>query len=207
MKKHNGMRPQDIVIMLAIVAGSKLPNAWEDSSVLSQDKGLESPEKFSLSRRLTIPPPNNKSIATSLQISEAEVSESLRRSSYAGLILDLKHKQISKKALLDFILYGLKYVFPARPGSLVRGIPTAQSAPVLNKLIVSDEHFVWEYAEGKVRGQLIEPLYPTVPAIVMNNSNLYGLLALVDAIRTGSSRTVRLASEELEKRILSSWGS
>lgn len=197
------MRPQDIVIILAILAGSKLSNAWEDPSVLSQDKSLESPEKFSLSRLILFPITSNKSIATSLQISEAEVSESLRRSSYAGLILDLKNKQISKKALLDFILYGLKYVFPARPGPLVRGIPTAQSAPVLNKLIVSDEHFVWESPEGKVRGQLIEPLYPTVPAIVVNNNNLYDLLALVDAIRTGSSRTVRLASEELEKRILS----
>jgi hypothetical protein len=199
MKKHSGMRPQDIVIILKIIADSKRQGVWKDLS-LEQI----SPPPFQLN--LALEPPNNKSIATSLQISEAEVSESLRRSHYAGLILDLKLKLINKKALLDFLPYGLKYVFPARPGALVRGIPTAQSAPPLNNLIVSDEHFVWEYAEGTVRGQLIEPLYPTVPAIVLNDANLYELLALVDAIRTGSARTVRLASEGLEKRILSSWG-
>jgi hypothetical protein len=102
--------------------------------------------------------------------------------------------------------YGLKYVFPARPGALVRGVPTAQSALPLNTIIVSEEHYVWEYEEGTVRGQLIEPLYPTVPGIVDNDPNLYEMLALADAIRTGSARIESIASEELEKPILSSWG-
>ena len=199
MKKHSGMRPQDILIILKIIAGSKIGGAWNTSNLLQEDP-------IPYLNQATFLPPNNKSLAASLQISEAEVSESLRRSNYAGLILDLKLKLINKKALLDFLFYGLKYVFPARPGALVRGVPTAQSAPPLDNLIVSDENFVWEYAEGTVRGQLIEPLYPTVPAVVLNDANLHQLLALADAIRTGSARTVRLASEELEKRILSSWG-
>lgn len=203
MKKHSGMRPQDIVIILKIIAGSKIPDAWNTSN-LSTEESLPNQATF-LPNQAVFLPPNNKSIAISLQISEAEVSESLRRSHYAGLILDLKLKLINKKALFDFLLYGLKYVFPARPGALVRGVPTAQSAPPLNGLIVSDENFVWEYAEGTVRGQLIEPLYPTIPSIVLNDPNLHQLLSLVDAIRTGSARTIRLASEELEKRILSSW--
>ncbi len=199
MKKHSGMRPQDILIILKIVAGSKIGDAWNTSTLLNEDT-------LPFLNQAIFLPPNNKNIATSLQISEAEVSESLRRSHYAGLILDLKLKLINKKAVLDFLFYGLKYVFPARPGALVRGVPTAQSASPLNNFIVSDENFVWEYAEGTVRGQSIEPLYPTVPAVVLNDTNLHQLLSLVDAIRTGSARTVSLASEELEKRILSSWG-
>jgi len=55
------------------------------------------------------------------------------------------------------------------------------------------------------RGQIIEPLYHTVPIITQNDKNLYELLALVDAIRTGSARIINLASQELEKRILDSW--
>jgi predicted transcriptional regulator len=42
----------------------------------------------------------NKDIATEVQISEAEVSESLRRSAYAGLITDPKLKRVNKKLVL-----------------------------------------------------------------------------------------------------------
>lgn len=172
MKKHNGMRPQDVVILLQLLATK--------SDTVS----------------------TNKQLAQSLKISEAEVSESLKRSDYAGLLLDLKSKIINKKALLDFLLIGLKYVFPTRPSTLTRGMPTAQSAAPLNKIIVSDEVYVWQYANGTARGQAIEPLYSTVPMIVQNQTELYELLALVDAIRTGSARVISIASQELEKRIL-----
>ncbi|WP_373512470.1 hypothetical protein [Persicitalea sp.] len=183
------MRPQDIVILLEIIATFYKSNiGWPDSSLMMIPQH-----------------PTNKAIALSLKISEAEVSESLRRSAYAGLLDDPKYKRINKKALLDFLLCGLKYVFPVQPGALSRGVPTAHSAPPLEDVIMSDEKYVWKFAEGKVRGQLIEPLYPTVPEVVANDSELYKLLTLTDAIRIGSARVVRLASEELEKRIMSAW--
>ena len=183
------MRPQDVLILLEITATFHRVNGGQ----------LDAPFKM-------IPKhPTNKAIARSLKISEAEVSESLRRSAYAGLLDDPKYKRINKKALLDFLLCGLKYVFPAQPGALSRGVPTAHSAPPLENFIMSEEKYVWKYAEGKVRGQLIEPLYPTVPEAVADDSELYKLLALTDAIRVGSARVVRLASEELEKRIMSAW--
>jgi hypothetical protein len=188
MKKHSGMRPQDIVVLLKII-----PIFGRYNKGFSQESKIKFVPKAS----------QNKDFTNELKISEAKVSESLRRSAYAGLLHDPKSKRINKKSLLDFILNGLKYVFPTRPGSLVRGVPTAQSAPPLNDLIVSDENYVWESAEGTVRGQMIEPLYPTIPLVAYQDSTLYELLALVDAVRTGSARTVSLASEELEKRILS----
>jgi hypothetical protein len=186
MKKHNGMRPQDVVILLKIIAAIHEEQQDEADDLQPVIQNIQ-----------------NKSIAKSLHISEAEVSESLRRSAYAGLLLDLKQKEINQRALLDFILYGLKYVFPTQPGALVRGVPTAQSAPPLKDRIISNENYVWESAEGTMRGQMIEPLYPTIPNIVNQDSTLYELLTLVDAIRTGSARTVNIASEELKKRILS----
>jgi hypothetical protein len=185
MKKHNGMRPQDIVIILDLIS-MKLPDNENDKS----------------SELLNSNSYQNKSIAYSLKMSEAEVSESLRRSEFAGLIADIKTKKVNKKAFLAFLLNGLKYVFPTHPGALVRGVPTAHSALPLSKSIVSNELYVWESPEGEVRGQSIIPLYHTVPDIVENNKKLYELLALIDAIRTGTARIVNIASQELEKRIL-----
>ena len=135
-------------------------------------------------------------------MSEAEISESLRRSEYAGLIADKSTKKVNQKAFLEFLIYGIKYVFPTHPGAMVRGVPTAHSALPMKDKIVSDEIFVWEHSQGTVRGQAIEPLYQTVPKIVEEDPKLYELLALVDCIRTGNSRINSLAEKELAKRVL-----
>lgn len=167
MKKHNGMRPHDIVILLKIVAKG-------DQDWLMKD------------------------IANELFISNSEVSESLNRSVLAGLIASDK-KRIMKQALVDFITSGLRYVYPQQPSGLVRGVPTAQSAPPLSEIIQSDEIYVWPYAEGNVRGFSIEPLHPNVPKAVLKDHVLHELLALVDAIRLGNVREQKLAALELEK--------
>lgn len=154
MKEHKGMRPQDIVILLKIVAtGDRL---WY-----------------------------NKDLARELNISGSEVSESLHRSMIAGLI-NKKKKQVFKKNLIDFIVHGLKYVFPVRPGRLVRGMPTAYSAPVLNKEFVVDDPYVWPGGEKIQKGVAIKPLYSTVPMACKNDILLYDLLSLTEALRIGA---------------------
>jgi len=170
MKKHSGMRPHDIVILLKIAA--KGTQNW-----LMKDLAVE------------------------LGISPSEVSESINRSVQAGLLSNDK-KRLMRSALLEFLQYGLSYVFPQRPGALVRGIPTAHSAPPLNKLIQSDELYVWQSAKGNSRGQAIEPLYSSVVVAIEKDSKLYELLALVDALRVGRVREKQLAIEELRKRML-----
>ena len=69
-------------------------------------------------------------IADELGISRAEVCHSLDRCAEVGL-LDENKRVPQKAALLEFIQYGLKYVFPAKPGPLCRGIPTSHSASPL----------------------------------------------------------------------------
>jgi hypothetical protein len=141
-------------------------------------------------------------VARALQISQSEISEALHRCQIAKL-LDRKHKKVFRAGLLEFILHGLKYVFPVVPGAVTRGIPTAYAAPPLNVHIVqSQESVVWPYAEGTHRGQEILPLYPTLPAVVADKPGFYALLALCDAIRIGRAREVNLAREELTLRIL-----
>jgi hypothetical protein len=170
MKKHSGMRPHDIVILLKIAA--KGTNSWY-----------------------------MKDLSHELSISASEVSESINRSIIAGLIAPNK-KRLMKLALLDFLEHGLKYVYPQQPGPIVRGIPTAHAAPPLNEIIVSDEPYVWPSGKGKVRGQSITPLYPSVIDAVQKDEKLYELLALVDAIRVGRAREKEIAIKELKSRIL-----
>lgn len=140
-------------------------------------------------------------LSESLQISQSEISKSLMRSKYASLI-DYSGKEVNRLALFDFIKYGIRYVFPQQPGSIVRGLPTAHSAIPLNKLILSTEPYVWPSAKGTTKGQSILPLYPSVVNIVTKNQKLYELLALVDAIRVGKAREFDIATKELKSRIL-----
>ncbi|RXP54555.1 hypothetical protein EC396_09240 [Lutibacter sp. HS1-25] len=169
MKKHNGMRPHDVVILLKIIA-------TDNDNWLMKD------------------------IANKLHISSSEVSESLNRSVWAGLITNDK-RRVFKSALLDFIIHGLKYVYPQKPGAMVRGIKTAHSAPPLSFEIQSDQNYVWPYADGDSRGFTIEPLHPNVPKASLEDHKLYELLALLDAVRIGNTREQNLAIKELKNRI------
>ncbi len=141
-----------------------------------------------------------KDLALELGISASEISESLHRSVYAGLISEDK-KHLMKMAILEFFQHGLKYMYPQRPGALVRGIYTAYSAPPLSDLFYSNESIVWPYAEGKVRGQALEPLYSGAPKACLLDTRLYELLALTDALRIGRAREKNAAIGELKKRI------
>lgn len=169
MKKHSGMRPHDIVILLKIAAKGEKPWFMKD-------------------------------LAYELGISASEVSESLNRSAIAGLISPDK-KRLMRLAIMDFLTYGLRYVYPQRAGALVRGVPTAHSAMPLKEVISSSEPYVWPYAEGKVRGQMIEPLHPKVPEASLKDETFHELLALCDSLRVGKVRERNIAIEELRKRI------
>jgi hypothetical protein len=144
---------------------------------------------------------NQKPIAKELGMSQSGVSESVARSKFAGLF-DASGKKVFRRALMDLLQYGIRYVFPQRPGAMVRGIPTAHSAKPLNQIIQSEEDYVWPSAKGKVRGQSILPLYPSVVDAVEFDAKLHELLALVDALRVGKIREQELAIKELQMRIL-----
>jgi predicted transcriptional regulator len=169
MKKHSGMRPHDIVVLLKIAAKKDAPWFMKDLSI-------------------------------ELGISASEVSESLNRSAIAGLISKDK-KRLMKLSILAFLEHGLRYVYPERPGSKVRGIPTAHSAPPLASEIVSNEPYVWPHGEGTVRGESIEPLHSKLPEACLKDPLLYEYMALCDSLRVGRAREKNLAIEELKKRL------
>lgn len=141
------------------------------------------------------------SLAQALCLSQSQISESIARSTYARLLFD-RGRQVQRLAFMDFIQYGLAYIFPQQPGVVQRGIPTAHSAPPLSEEILSEEKYIWPYSKGNVRGHSILPLYPTVVQAVQADSQLYELLALIDAVRAGRTRERNLALEMLKKKLL-----
>jgi hypothetical protein len=170
MKKHNGMRPQDIVVLLKIIAvGDK---EWR-----------------------------NIDIANAILLSPSEVSEALNRCKIAGLI-DSKKRKVNINSFTEFLIYGLKYVFPTEPGAIVKGILTAHSAsPIKEHISSGTDVYVWSYAKGDRRGQAIEPLYKTLPQVVQEDKRFYELLTIVDTIRVGRVREINIAIDELNKRL------
>ncbi|WP_400262875.1 hypothetical protein ACFX5U_07110 [Sphingobacterium sp. SG20118] len=113
---HNGMRPQDIVILPKITTIHN--EGWQ-----------------------------LKDLPSSLYISNSEVSESLERSVYAELI-DFEKRHVRRGNLLDFPTHGVKYVFSAQAGMLIRGVPTAHSHHFMRVFISSEQAYVWPSASG-----------------------------------------------------------
>ena len=175
------MKSQDILILL------KLVSLHHNQSAQAED--------FSV-----------RALAASTGISKTEVSASINRSIEVGLAKLDRHKQIpttNSKALLDFIVSGIRFVFPAKPGAIERGLITSFEAPGLEGLLssVADYHYVWPDATASDKGQVIAPLYKTAAFAAKQDPHLYQTMALVDAIRLGAPREVAIAKQALIERL------
>lgn len=86
---------------------------------------------------------------------------------------------------------------------MVRGVPTAVAAEPLKSRFLEDKEPppVWPYADGKVRGISLAPLYEGAPKAALRDRRFYEALALCDAIRSGRTRERNLAIELLGKEI------
>lgn len=172
-------------------------------------------------------PPTLAGLASALGMSASEVHGALNRSAAAAL-LDYETRRPKSIHLLEFLEHGIRYVFVPRRGEITRGVPTASSAPPLDALLRKAGPFrkmfggsqetgpgpiermftppplVWPHPEGQVRGEGLEPLYPSAVEAALRDRSLYECLALVDAIRVGRARERTLAIDLLRKRIRSS---
>lgn len=141
-------------------------------------------------------------IADDLGMSASEVHGAVKRAQAAGLLH--RYEMLDRpnvSALEEFLIHGIKYVFPAERGGPTRGVPTSYAAEPLNQLIApGDEPIpVWPHPEGKKRGIAFTPIYKTAPVAALRDPVLYKYLALVDAIRDGRARERKLAERELSK--------
>lgn len=204
------MKSQDVVILLKLLSIEQMKEkAFASNALLQADnawKGWSDEEEL-------LPPIKSFADSYSLRnleattgISKTEVSAVLKRLQQCRLISsDLKTNLplINRKACKEFVVHGLKYVFPIEYGSLARGIPTKFFAPALRGHLYSsgDLIAVWPDAYGTEKGQSVIPLFKTVPKAVKQDEQLYKFLAIVDAIRGGAARESQIASKLFEELV------
>lgn len=142
-----------------------------------------------------------RSLGSELFMSNSEVHEALRRAKESELFNARRQSPIMRN-LEEFVIHGLRYSFPAKRGTLVRGIPTSYAAEPLKDYFQVEESVpppVWSHSEGTVSGYALEPLYKSVPQAAMADIRLYELLILIDALRDGRVREKRIASDLLRR--------
>jgi hypothetical protein len=146
--------------------------------------------------------PSMAQMAIDLSLSSSEVHAALKRLVTARLVSGGDNRPL-RAAAEEFLLHGLKYVFPPKRGEVTRGVPTSYAAPPLDKRIAHGTELppVWPFAEGRQRGIALEPLYRSVPDAALRDSTLYELLALIDALRDGRARERKTAEHELIRRL------
>src|ERR1035441_6391974 len=114
------LKPQDVYVTLKIVAGRA------DRAPYSQ-------------------------LAAELVMSPSEVHASVRRAEGAHLLHGPQRKNRPNfSALEEFLLHGLKYVFPPEGGELPRGLRPPSPAEPLRSIITqgNEPSPVWPYEEG-----------------------------------------------------------
>ncbi|MFC0139657.1 hypothetical protein ACFFJN_05995 [Erwinia mallotivora] len=214
------MKGQDILLLLKLMSlerhektlsGSEelelrpLPGAWQDWEITEEEelkqKGIIEFSEIEAYRESLY---TVRNLEKTTGISKTQIADSIKRCTDIALVRkDRKYSvpRTNNKSLLEFIVYGIKYVFPVRMGELTRGIATSFSAPVLNEKLFSSGELiaVWPDERAKSKGQKVVPLFHSVPYAVRLDGNLYEMLALVDAIRLGNQREAGLAAKMLEK--------
>jgi hypothetical protein len=143
-------------------------------------------------------------MANDLHLYPSEVYASIKRARASHLVQGPELKdRLNRSALLEFLLHGVRYAFPAERGAMTRGVPTRYAASPLKQSIEQGKEPppVWPHADGSVRGYSYAPLHKNVPRAALADPQLYELLVLVDALRDGRARERELAMKELSKRL------
>ena len=144
-----------------------------------------------------------KSIAYELYISQSEVSKGILRLEKAKLTSRDAENQlmIHKEALMEMLMHGLKYFFPAEINIATRGVATAYSPPLIKQYMLnSEDAFVWPFIHGKNKGLALTPIYKTLPHALDRSPDeqFYKMMSALDLIRLGGSRENKVAREILE---------
>jgi hypothetical protein len=144
-------------------------------------------------------------LAEELGIAASQAHSCLKRARASGLVVPVNSGgvEVVGQALREFIVYGVKYAFPAAVGGPARGMATSYAAPPLRDMIVQTDELppVWPTPDGATRGLAFTPLYPTVPNAAAKDRQLYECLALIDALRSGAARERDKAQHLLMERL------
>ncbi|HHX6291106.1 TPA: hypothetical protein ACVGJS_004712 [Pseudomonas aeruginosa] len=211
------MKGQDIGLLLKLVclqrhesrgkAMATWPHDWKDWEDLGDDQLPPDQDRLDVEAGITnLSPYTARALELQTGISKTQINLSLKHCMDIGLAKTDRKQGVPRAntvALFEFIVFGLKYVFPVRAGELTRGIATSFAAPVLAKSLISaGEHVpVWSYARGNTMGMKVEPLFKTAADAARRDPEMYALLALVDAVRMGQPRERKIAVDLLQERL------
>lgn len=174
MRRHNGMRPQDVVILTKMALSNN--KRWTIAQ-LSEQLGIANSEI-------------NESLNRSKQAGLLDDSKKFVKRS--KLVEFLQHG------------VGYVFPISLNINQKQLGIPTALSVKPLSDKIISNDKFVWPDPDGHTFGLAIEPLFHSVPQAARIDHKLYSALALIDTLRLETSRIRerKLAQEYIDKFIL-----
>lgn len=169
------LKPQDLLVLLKVVANP--PQRWTYAA-----------------------------LGNSLALSASETHACVKRAVHSGLAVVPARGEWTpvRPNLLEFVLHGVRYVWPATAGAAKRGVPTSVGAePLVHQINVAPgEAPVWAHAAGSAKGPTLTPLYRSAPQAAMADPALHELLALLDALRAGRARERSLAAELMQAALL-----
>lgn len=219
------MKSQDLLLLLKLLSIEKLQGQLnqdadrailelsDNSSKIWQDWDLEAEsnswlisEDLNYSEQWLAQQYSVRALEESTGISKTEVSAAMKRCINIGLLKQDRYSQlliVNKSGIFEFMIYGMKYVFPAKNGELTRGIATSIGAPVFKDKLMSagDLLPVWSDPLGKTMGLSVRPLFKSVPYAVRRDPRLYAFLAIADALRLGKPREFKYAEKMLKNLI------
>ena len=145
-----------------------------------------------------------RSLESETTIARSVVQRAIKRLDAAGLYSE-RMRSVNIPQAEEFLVHGLRYVFPARVEGPSLGVPTAwAAAPLAGRIVTSsdDPPPVWPHALGEQRGVAVRPLHPSAIEAARRDPGLGERLALVDALRLGGPRIKTEAAELLIPRLL-----
>lgn len=138
------------------------------------------------------------SLASSVGVSSSEAHAAVGRLRDARIVDS--ERRVNRTFLLDFVMHGLPFAFPGRPGGPSLGVPTGAARFEATDLPSAEfDTWVWPSANGTVRGLAVDPLYPSIPSL--GQGPLLDLLAAVDLVRMGRAREVAWAERYLRAQL------
>lgn len=145
-------------------------------------------------------------LGEALSMSASEVHACVRRAVASGLAVAPSRGEWApvRPNLLEFMLHGARYVWPATLGPAKRGVPTSYGAePLVGKVSAAPgEAPVWAHPAGGAKGPTLSPLYRTAPVAALSDPALHRLLALLDALRAGRARERTLAAQFMQAALM-----
>ena len=144
-----------------------------------------------------------ESLAEALDMSLSAAHRAVRRLEQARLLI-AGRRTTNQGALIEFLVHGVRYVFPAHLGPEARGVPTAGALDDFQGELPADCRAVWPHIKGNERGPSLRPLHPGAPEAALRDCRLHRMLALTDVLRIGQARERHIAERLLQAELTTS---